>query len=237
MVEVIAEFGSNHCGSIEIVEKLIAECKLAGADACKLQIFRASDLYDENHPHWSQIVRSQVSREFAETCFDYAHSMGIEMFASVFFPEAVKWLESLPTPPKRYKIASRTIALKDRNSMEVLEAVAKTGKPVIVSTGYGYDHKLLAKLFKENVRLLYCKTEYPVKDEDLHLSVLRGYHGFSDHSLGITASIAAVTLGAKIIEKHVKLPESTGPDAAFSITVDELKELIKHIRRVEVILS
>ena len=249
-VVVIADIASNWMGSVKKGKQLIKDSKEAGVDLVKFQMWRVEDLYTEEQmrklkekgvyaetPVIRELRKHELNLEKARTLKEYADSLGIEWFASVFFPEAVAFCEE--TGVKRYKIASRTAALMDKDSMEVLKAVAKTGKPVIVSLGMeGADLNLFFRLFPNRAEYLYCIAKYPPSDEEVFLTRLTKsiYSGFSDHTLGITASIAAVALGARIIEKHVKLPESQGPDAPFSITVSELKELIDHIRRLEVML-
>lgn len=237
MVHVIVDPGCNWNGDFSLLKELARECREAGADGFKPQLWATYTLYQPANPHFEIQRRCELTFNQAKDIFEYGREIGIEVFFSAFDVERVEWCERIGV--KRYKIASRTAALKDGNSIEVLEAVAKTGKPVIVSTGYGYDAKLLLSLFKiEKIKLLFCVSQYPAEDRDIRLLRFTGrfYDGFSDHSLGITASIAAVARGVQIIEKHLRLPESTGPDAGFSITTDELRELVRHIRRIEVML-
>ena len=250
-VVVIADIASNWMGSMKKGKQLIEDCKEAGVDLVKFQMWRVEDLYTEEQmrklkekevytetPDIKELKKYELNFEKARALKEYADSLGVEWFTSVFYPEAVAFCEEIGV--KRYKIASRTAALMDKNSMEVLNAVAKTGKPVIISLGMeGADLSLFRRLFPNRVEYLYCVAKYPPSDGEVFLtrSTKPIYSGFSDHTLGITASIAAVALGARIIEKHVKLPESQGPDAPFSITVSKLKELIGHIRRLEVMLE
>ena len=132
---IIAEIASNWEGSISKAKKLILESKKAGVNAVKFQMWRANDLYSHKHPQWNMIRKSELTFKKAEKIKKYADSIGIEFFCSTFYPEGVDYLESLGV--KKYKIASRTCLLNDKNSLETLERVSKTRKPVIISMGMG----------------------------------------------------------------------------------------------------
>ena len=127
---IIAEIASNWEGSISKAKKLILESKKAGVNAVKFQMWRANDLYSQKHPQWNMIRKSELTFKKAEKIKKYADSIGIEFFCSTFYPEGVDYLESLGV--KKYKIASRTCLLNDKNSLETLEMVSKTRKPVII---------------------------------------------------------------------------------------------------------
>ena len=166
---------------------------------------------------------------------EYADKIGIEFFCSAFFPEAVKFLESLKV--KRFKVASRTCIFKDPFSMETLSEKAKTRKPIIISMGMGGNKNKIKKIFSSNeTTFCYCISDYPLKFEKIKWEDAKEFNGFSDHSVGITAPIIFTLLKKQmkakniIIEKHVKLKGSRGPDAETSIDTDELSELIRHIR-------
>ena len=130
---IIAEIASNWEGSISKAKKLILESKKAGVNAVKFQMWRANDLYSQKHPQWNMIRKSELTFKKAEKIKKYADSIGIEFFCSTFYPEGVDYLESLGV--KKYKIASRTCLLNDKHSLEMLERVSKTRKPVIISMG------------------------------------------------------------------------------------------------------
>ena len=237
-VFVIAEIGSNWEGDIKKAEKIIRECKNAGADAVKFQMWRASDLYSKKHPQWNTIRKSEVTSEKAEKMKKYADGQKIEFFCSAFYPEAVDHLELIGV--KKYKIASRTCLLKDKYSLETLEKVAKTRKPVIISMGMGGNKKRIMKIFSKSKKTFcYCISEYPAPFEKINWKKAIKYDGFSDHSLGIDAPFLFTLLKKQTrtkqitIEKHVKLKNSRGPDASTSITTDLLKELISRIRSIE----
>jgi len=164
--------------------------------------------------------------------------LGIEFMCSAFYPEAVQFLESLNV--RRYKIASRTCLLKDPFSRETLENKSKTKKPMIISMGMGGNKKKIQKIFLKNkIIFCYCISEYPLEFNKIDWKKAVNYDGFSDHTMGITAPILFTILKKQkkskeiIIEKHVKLQNSTGPDASTSIDAIELSVLISHIRLIE----
>lgn len=236
---VVAEIGSNWEGDLKKAEKIISECKVSGADAVKFQMWRAHDLYTKNHPLWSFIKKSEINFEKASRLKKLADNTGIEFFCSAFYPEAVDHLEKLNV--KRYKVASRTCLLKDPYSKETLESKAATKKPLIVSMGMGGDKNYIKKTFSKNKELTfcYCISEYPLEFKKINWKNAIKYDGFSDHTMGIIAPIIFAILkkqsGSKkiVIEKHVKLKNSKGPDASTSITTDHLRELVSHLRIIE----
>jgi len=237
-VTIVAEIASNWEGNVTKAKKLIKECKKAGADAVKFQAWRAIDLYDEKHPNWKAIKKSELTFKKAEKLKKYADEQNIEFFCSVFYPEAVDYLESLGV--KKYKIASRTCLLNDKNSLETLERVSKTRKPVIISMGMGGNKKRIMKIFSKSKKTFcYCISEYPAPFEKINWKKAIKYDGFSDHSLGIDAPFLFTLLKKQTrtkqitIEKHVKLKNSRGPDASTSITTDLLKELISRIKLID----
>ena len=235
---IIAEIGSNWEGNLSIAKKIIRECKRIGVDAIKFQMWRSSDLYSENHPDWKIIKKSELTFKKAERIKKYADEQNMEFFCSVFYPEGVDYLESIGV--KKYKIASRTCLLNDRHSLETLERVSKTRKPVIISMGMGGNKKQIMKIFsKSRKTFCYCISEYPAPFEKIDWKKAIKYDGFSDHSLGIDAPFLFALLKKQTrakqisIEKHVKLKNSKGPDASTSITTELLKELISNIRSIE----
>ena len=235
---IIAEIGSNWEGNLNTAKKIILECKKAGADAVKFQMWRAKDLYSETHPDWTTIQKSELTFKKAEKIKKISDNLGIEFMCSAFYPEAVQFLESLNV--RRYKIASRTCLLKDPFSRETLENKSKTKKPMIISMGMGGNKKKIQKIFLKNkIIFCYCISEYPLEFNKIDWKKAVNYDGFSDHTMGITAPILFTILKKQkkskeiIIEKHVKLQNSTGPDASTSIDTIQLSVLISHIRLVE----
>ena len=128
---IIAEIGSNWEGNLSIAKKIIRECKRIGVDAIKFQMWRASDLYSENHPDWKIIKKSELTFKKAEKLKKYADEQNMEFFCSVFYPEGVDYLESIGV--KKYKIASRTCLLNDKHSLETLERISKRQKRLFTS--------------------------------------------------------------------------------------------------------
>ena len=235
---IVAEIASNWEGSFTKATKLIQESKNAGANAVKFQMWRAHDLYDNKHPNWKFIKKSEITLEKAKKLKKIADNIGIEFFCSAFYPEAIQILEKLKV--KRYKIASRTCLLKDPHSLETLQEKSLTKKPVIISMGMGGDRKKIEKIFSKNKTIFcYCISEYPTKLNKIHWDQARKFDGFSDHTLGIVAPIIFTMIkkqeGGKniIIEKHVKLKNSKGPDASSSINTSELTQMISAIRKIE----
>jgi len=235
---IIAEIGSNWEGSITKAAKLIRKCKESGADAIKFQMWRASDLYSEKHPNWNEIKKSELTFKKASRIKKIADENGIEFFCSAFYPKAVEFLETIGI--KQYKIASRTCLLKDPYALETLQQKARTKKPVIISMGMGGNRKKIEKIFEKNqTTFCYCISEYPLDFKKINWTEAKKYDGFSDHTMSLIAPIIFAVLkrqqNAKkiIIEKHVKLENSQGPDASTSIDIKKFELLISYIRTIE----
>ncbi len=235
---IVAEIGSNWEGSITKAAKLIRKCKESGADAIKFQMWRASDLYSEKHPNWNEIKKSELTFKKASRIKKMADDNGIEFFCSAFYPKAVKFLETIDV--KQYKIASRTCLLKDPYALETLQQIAETKKPVIISMGMGGNRKKIENLFDKNqTTFCYCISEYPLNFKKINWAKAKKYDGFSDHTMSLIAPIIFAVLkrqqNAKkiIIEKHVKLENSQGPDALTSIDTKKLELLVSYIRTIE----
>ena len=236
--DIVAEIGSNWEGDLVIAKKLINECKNAGANAVKFQMWRATDLYSSNHPSWKFIKKSEITFENAKKLKQICDKQKIEFYCSAFYPEAIDYLETLGV--KRYKIASRTCLLKDPFSKETLVKKANTKKPIIVSMGMGGNKQQIQKIFSKNKLLFcYCISEYPLEFKKINWTNALKFDGFSDHTLGITAPIFFATLKKSkkvkniMIEKHVKLKNSKGPDASTSIDTEQLSRMIDTIRLIE----
>jgi len=235
---IVAEIGSNWEGSITKAAKLIRKCKESGADAIKFQMWRASDLYSEKHPNWNEIKKSELTFKKASRIKKIADENGIEFFCSAFYPKAVKFLETIDV--KQYKIASRTCLLKDPYALETLQQIAETKKPVIISMGMGGNRKKIENFFDKNqTTFCYCISEYPLDFKKINWAKAKKYDGFSDHTMSLIAPIIFAVLkrqqNAKkiIIEKHVKLENSQGPDALTSIDTKKLELLVSYIRTIE----
>ena len=235
---VAAEIGSNWEGSFQKAKKIIKECKNAGADAVKFQMWRAEDLYKKSHPNWNNIKKSELSFQMVKKLKDFSDKEKIEFFCSAFYPEAVKFLVSINV--KKFKVASRTCLFSDPYSMNVLQEKAQSKKEIIISMGMGGNKKKISKLFnKKKTTFCYCVSEYPLQFKKINWNNAIKYDGFSDHTMDILAPILFTIFKKQkssrriYIEKHVKLIGSKGPDASTSITTEKLSEMIKQIRIIE----
>jgi sialic acid synthase SpsE len=235
---VVAEIASNWEGSITTAKRLIKESKKSGANAVKFQMWRATDLYEKDHPEWKIIKKSELSFSKVLKLKKYADKIGIELFCSAFYPDAIEFLDSIKV--KRHKIASRTCTFKDPYSLETITKISDSRKPVIISMGMGGNKNKIKNILQKNkITFCYCISEYPTDLRKVNWKKLEQYNGFSDHTLGITAPLIFTMIkkqkNAKdiFIEKHVKLKNSKGPDASSSINTDELKTMIEQIRIIE----
>ena len=248
---VIAEMSGNHNGDIDRALALIDAAHAAGADAVKLQTYTADTitldhdgpgftvegglwhgrtlhaLYQEAHTPWDWHPR----------LFDHARDLGITAFSSPFDPTAVAFLESLDAPA--YKVASFEIV-----DTPLVGLMAATGKPLIISTGLASPADIADAVAAaraaggREIVLLHCTSGYPTPPSQMHLRTLqhlRAAHGtlvgLSDHSMGTAVSVAAVALGACVIEKHFTLARADGgPDTAFSLAPDALARLVADCR-------
>jgi N-acetylneuraminate synthase len=257
-VYVIAEISANHGQCFESAAELVRVAKACGADAVKLQTYTAdtltidcaNDFFKIRGTLWNGRTLYDLYRE-AFTPWDWqpklkqiAEKIGLELFSTPFDDSAVDFLENLDVPA--HKIASF-----ENGDIGLLRKVAATGKPIIASTGMatlGEIDELVRTVRAAGAKelaLLKCTSAYPAPPEEMnlrtipHLAKAFGVPvGLSDHTLGTTAPITAVALGASIIEKHFTLSRSDGgPDSAFSLEPGEFKEMIDGIRAAEKMLG
>lgn len=221
-MEIIAEIGQNHNGDMQLARRLIAEAKEAGATVAKFQVYNARALFPKEGNEWFDYnCETELSRADVETLATECERQGMEFMASVFDVERVAWLESVGM--RRYKIASRSV--KDQ---ALIEAVANTGRPLLVSLGMWDGKKFPEIVAPGGVEFLYCVSKYPTELSDLNFSKVdfANYAGFSDHTVGIDAAIIALSRGARIIEKHFTVDKAMyGPDHSGSMTPGELAAL------------
>lgn len=238
--EIIAEIGINHRGNMALATLMVEEAKKCGANVAKFQLYDPVKLLhqkDFTKQDWIEIMKSQLS--FGQTILLKRHcdKIGIEFMASAFDLERLEWLELLNV--KRHKIASRSVYDRD-----YCQAVIKTGKPYLVSDGGIKPNNVLNESLKQTNRrlrigkhkcsFLYCVSSYPTDLKKVYLhkqmfNVNEIYNGFSDHTVGITASITALAYGAKIVEKHFTIDKTLpGPDQRGSIISKELQFLCNY---------
>jgi sialic acid synthase SpsE len=237
---VIAEISGNHNGDYTTAKQLVMAAKLAGADAVKIQMFTPdsmtidSDKFMSGEP-WNEKLydlykKTAMPYSWVPLLQDVAKEIDIELFTSVYDLESLSYAEELNMP--RYKVSSFEI-----NHVELLEAIAKTGKPVIVSTGTASDKEISRAIeILNSPTLLKCTSRYPANLEDLNISTIADMKerygckvGFSDHTVGIFAASIAVAAGAEVIEKHITL-DKNGPDGSFSLTPDEFRAMVEGVR-------
>jgi N-acetylneuraminate synthase/N,N'-diacetyllegionaminate synthase len=221
---IIAEIGQNHNGDMALAEELIHAVAEAGAPIAKFQLFDAHSLFSQHGNPWfdyncSTELTFEQTMSLAETC----KRVGVEFMASAFDVTRVWWLEQVEV--QRHKVASRSV-----EDTELVEALIDTGKPVLVSLGMWPNISAPPRYSRmDHVQFLYCVSRYPTPLEAFNLAAVdfSAFHGFSDHSVGLTAALTAIARGAQVVEKHFTLDKGMyGPDHAGSMTPDELKELV-----------
>lgn len=232
MTFIIAEAGVNHCGSIDLARHLITAAKSCGANAVKFQMFDAELL---GRP---EIKHLELTHEQLFDLYGRCNAQGIEFMCTPFDVEAVKFLTPLL---KRLKISSGCIG-----NVPLLEAARKTGLPVILSTGMSRLGDVAFSLdILGGATLLHCTSAYPCPIQDVNLRAMQTlatrFHmpvGYSDHTDGVIISIAAVAMGATIIEKHLTLDRrSEGPDHLSSLEPESFKTMVETIRRLELAIG
>lgn len=251
---IVAEIGVNHNGNMDLVKKLIDEASNAGVDAIKFQKFKTEALVTKNAPkakyqevttdksesQYDMLKRLELTEDNLRELYSYATSKGIEAFATPFDDESVDFLYDLGV--KAYKVGSGDIT-----NIPMLKKMAKKGLPIILSAGMSTLGEIEDALEairmegNENIILMHCTSNYPTNEEDVNLRAMNTMMtafqlptGYSDHTMGTSISIAAVAMGAVIIEKHFTLDRNlAGPDHKASLEPQELKELVTGIRNVE----
>jgi sialic acid synthase SpsE len=241
---VIAEIGSNHNQDLGLALRMIEQAAEAGADAVKFQSIRYDKLYkpeQETAEFADWIAAIELDEKWYPRLAQQCRDCGVHFLSSPTYAESVPLLEACGVPA--YKIASP----QAQANLPLVEQVARQGKPMIVSMGYaGYgeiDRVIRAVEAAGNHLLipLHCVSQYPVEPAQANLRFMQtlvkmtGYNcGFSDHSMGSHLAVAAVALGAVVVEKHVTQDRSMpGPDHKFAMLFDEFSTLVSHIRDTE----
>ena len=257
---IIAEAGVNHNGSLKKVLKLIDVAASAGANAIKFQTFKAENLTTVNAPkaeyqkykslkketQFQMLKKLEFTEAMHSACFQKCQKKKIIFISSAFDIDSLNYL-------KKFKLRYFKVPSGEITNIPYLEVLGKFRKKVILSTGMAsiFEIKKAIKTLitngtkKNNITLMQCTSAYPAPYDEINLNVmatLRNRYklsiGFSDHSLGVQASIAAVALGAKVIEKHLTLNRKfKGPDHIASLDPNEFKFMTQSIRIVEKVLG
>jgi N-acetylneuraminate synthase/N,N'-diacetyllegionaminate synthase len=260
-VIIIAEAGVNHNGNFENAKKLILAAANAGADYVKFQTFKAdklvskdaqkaeyqkANLNEEGDSQYDMLKKLEMSKAWHYDLIKYANECGVKFLSTGFDEDSIDFLDSLNID--LFKVPSGEITNKP-----YLEHIAKKGKPIVISTGMSNLQEIKDavdviqnhQIEKNKITILHCNTEYPTPMQDVNLLAMKTIQnelglqvGYSDHTLGIEVPIAAVALGAVLIEKHFTLDRNLpGPDHLASLNPDELKSMVQAIRNIELAIS
>lgn len=256
---VVAEIGANHDGDIKKAEQMVRSAVAAGAKAIKFQTYTAEELVadpqrivttglpgqEQQESIGNLFQRLTLPREAHSALFQLAQELGVEAFSTPFSEAGVDFLMELNVPC--FKVAA-----SDVNHLPMLRQIAQTGKPVLLSLGkctLAEADTAVTTLLNHGCTqlcLMHCISQYPAPIEEMNLRVIPTLAhlypecviGFSDHSLGTTAAIASVALGAKVIEKHVTLNcNDVGPDHWFSLDMTQLQALITAVEGAHLALG
>lgn len=254
-VYIIAEMSANHGGSLENALQIVREAAKAGADCVKIQTYTADSITIDCDNEFFQIhgglwdgyklydlySDAGTPYEWHKAIKDECEKCGVDFLSTPFDPIAVDFLEELGI--EAYKIASFEL-----NDVPLIEYAASKGKPMIMSCGMATPEDIqdavdaCHRVGNDKIVLLKCCSEYPANWEDMHLGNIPdmrqrfGVHvGLSDHSFGSIGAIVAVSLGAQVIEKHVKIDGIESADSAFSMTMDEFAQMVKDANNARLI--
>lgn len=252
---IIAEIGVNHNGSVNLARKMIKSASECGVDAVKFQTFVSEDLvtkdaktakYQEDNANedfqLEMLKKLELSFDDFLELKEYAEECGVMFLSSPFDFKSVDLLEKLDV--SLYKLGSGELT-----NFELIDYILKTNKPLILSTGMATFEEIKETYDyienKNNLIILHCITGYPTSFEEANLNFIKTLQneldvpiGFSDHSPGIELPIAAVALGACVVEKHFTLDKTLeGPDHKASLNPDEFKSMVSAIRNVEVAMG
>ena len=253
---IIAEAGINHNGSLKKALKLIDVAVAAGANAIKFQTFKTENLTTDyalkaeyqkykslkKETQFQMLKKLEFTEEMHKACFKKCKKKKIIFISSAFDIESLNYL-------KKFKLSYFKVPSGEITNIPYLEVLGKFGKKIILSTGMSsiFEIKNAVKILtrngtkKNNITLMQCTSAYPAPYDEINLntiatlrSIFKLNIGFSDHSLGVQASVAAVALGAKVIEKHLTLSKKLkGPDHRASLDPKEFKFMCQSIRIVE----
>lgn len=242
-VFIIAEAGVNHNGTLKLAKKMVDIAKDSGADAVKFQTFKTEDLVVQNRMRRAQfemLKRFELTEKDFGILNDYCKKKRIMFLSTPFDSKSAQFLYKLRIPI--FKIASGELT-----NVPLLRQIALYNKPIILSTGMSTLKEVkeavdvIYATGNKKLILLHCTSNYPAKYEDVNLKAMDALKkefnvvvGYSDHTQGIEVSVAAVAMGARVIEKHFTLDRTLpGPDHKASLEPDELKRLVSAIRNIE----
>lgn len=257
-VYIIAEMSANHAGKIENAYKIIEEAAESGADCVKIQTYTADSLTIDCHDdaytikgglwdgynYYKLYQEAMTPWEWQDKLKNKCEEVGVDFLSTPFCNKSVDFLENLGV--EFYKIASFELV-----DIPLIEYVASKGKPIVMSVGMGSEEEIgealaaCKKYGNEDVVLLKCCSQYPANYEDMNIAAIpllkekfRKIVGLSDHSSGSLAPVVAVSMGAKVIEKHVKLDNGEeSADSGFSMTMSEFAQMVKDVRNATVIMG
>jgi N,N'-diacetyllegionaminate synthase len=255
---IIAEAGVNHNGSLDLARQLVLKAKEAGADAVKFQTFQAKHLVTADAPQaeyqatntgrtesqFDMLKRLELPLEAFAELNRFCQEAGILFMSTAFDEESADFLHQLGMPV--FKIPSGELT-----NLPLLQHIARFGRPMIVSTGMGTLDEVaeaveaIRACGNDDITVLHCVSNYPAPPESVNLRAMAAMQaalgvpvGYSDHTMGIEASVTAVAAGARVIEKHFTLDcAMPGPDHKASLEPADLAEMVRAIRRVEVLLG
>lgn len=257
-VYIIAEMSANHAGKIENAFRIIEEAAKAGADCVKIQTYTADsltiDCHDDaytikgglwdNYNYYKLYQEAMTPWEWQAELKAKCEEVGVDFLSTPFDYKGVDFLEQLGV--EFYKVASFELV-----DIPLIEYIASKGKPIVMSCGMGSEEEITEaleackKYGNEDVVLLKCCSQYPANYEDMNIAAIPLLRekfgkvvGLSDHSFGSLAPVVAVSMGAKVIEKHVKLNDGDeSPDSGFSMTMDEFAKMVQDVRNASIIIG
>lgn len=255
-VYIIAEMSANHGGSLENALEIVRQVATTGADCLKIQTYTADsitiDCNSENfqihgglwdgYKLYDLYTDAGTPYEWQAKIKEECEKNGLDFLSTPFDNQAVDFLESIGA--EAYKIASFELV-----DIPLIKYAASKGKPMIISCGMGSEEEIeqaveaCKKVGNDQIVLLKCCSEYPANWDDMHLANIidmkkyNSYVGLSDHSIGYLAAVVGVSVGACVIEKHVKLEGVDSADSKFSMTISDFKDMVKNVRNAKRIIG
>ena len=241
---IIAEIGNNHEGNFKVAKELIYHASRAGVDAVKFQTFNVNEFLYKNHEKFELYKNFELTRQEFYDLYLYSKKKKLAFISTPLDIPSVKFLSKFSDCLK--------IASADIDYFPLVEAVKKTKKPTIISTGMSdlkriYEaYKYFSHLNEKKFAIMHCVSSYPAEKKELNLNSIktlikkfRATIGYSDHTLGLEACLSSIPLGAMVIEKHFTLDKNFSKfrDHQLSADPEELKKLVKKIRNIEIILG